>query len=261
MARNGKIANLPSGIRDTLNSRIENGDPGMALVAWLNNLPEVQSTLAESFQSRPITEQNLSEWKQGGFREWQQQQKVTDRFHSFLALSEHIEGSAEGFDVPERLAYFLAVELASETSRLLEATTDPKQRWQYLCESLRQLKSLRQGDHAAARTALERQRFEVESERLEKEEEKRAIGKLWNEALRPAWRATTRNNILAMFGNDENAAKAAAYFEWVSDLLEDPFNSPVPPPFDPTKIQVNPTEIQPDPTESDQIQPNPTKNI
>jgi hypothetical protein len=68
MARNGKIANLPSGIPDTLNSRIENSDPLMALVAWLNNLPEVLSILARMFRARPITEQNLSRRKQGGRR-------------------------------------------------------------------------------------------------------------------------------------------------------------------------------------------------
>ena len=66
MTRNGKIARLPREIRDRLNERIRDGEPGTKLVPWLNSILEVQEVLEAYFSERPITEQNLSEWKQGG---------------------------------------------------------------------------------------------------------------------------------------------------------------------------------------------------
>ncbi len=66
MTRIGKIARLPHELREELNRRLQDGEPGAELVGWLNELPEVQTVLAEHFAGRPITEQNLSEWKTGG---------------------------------------------------------------------------------------------------------------------------------------------------------------------------------------------------
>lgn len=39
MTRTGKIAWLPRTIREQLNRRLEDGEPGSDLVAWLNALP------------------------------------------------------------------------------------------------------------------------------------------------------------------------------------------------------------------------------
>jgi hypothetical protein len=65
--RNGKIARLPKPIRDELARRIDNGEQGKDLVEWLDALPAVQDVLKEQFGGRPVNEQNLSEWKQGGY--------------------------------------------------------------------------------------------------------------------------------------------------------------------------------------------------
>jgi len=76
MARIGKIARLPDGIRSQLNSRLHNGAVGRQIVPWLNSLPEVKRVLAQQFQGRPITEQNLSDWRLGGYEEWLGQREV-----------------------------------------------------------------------------------------------------------------------------------------------------------------------------------------
>jgi hypothetical protein len=76
MARIGKIARLPGGIRSQLNSRLHNGDVGRQIVPWLNSLPEVKRVLAQQFEGRPITEQNLSDWRLGGYEEWLGQREV-----------------------------------------------------------------------------------------------------------------------------------------------------------------------------------------
>src|SRR5450756_99361 len=76
MTRNGKIARLPKAIREQLNKNLEDGVPGVRLVDWLNSLPAVQQVLTEQFDGRGINETNLSEWKAGGFLDWQARQEM-----------------------------------------------------------------------------------------------------------------------------------------------------------------------------------------
>ncbi|HEV7925331.1 MAG TPA: hypothetical protein VGR14_08255 [Verrucomicrobiae bacterium] len=68
-ARNGKVARLPLAVRLQLNERLRDGHSGALLLEWLNGLFEVQCVL-EREQASPITKQNLSEWRKGGFLEW-----------------------------------------------------------------------------------------------------------------------------------------------------------------------------------------------
>ncbi len=46
LTRNGKIARLPLAIRLELNRRLDEGEQGKKLVAWLNGLPAVQAIVA-----------------------------------------------------------------------------------------------------------------------------------------------------------------------------------------------------------------------
>ena len=68
--RKGKIARLPREIRAEINHRLERSEPSPKLLAWLNALPEVRRFIDHDFAGVPISKQNLSEWRQGGFREW-----------------------------------------------------------------------------------------------------------------------------------------------------------------------------------------------
>jgi hypothetical protein len=70
MTRNGKIARLPCEVRELLNQRLRDGVGGLAVLDWLNGLPEVQEIIQEDFGGVPISKQNLSEWRAGGYREW-----------------------------------------------------------------------------------------------------------------------------------------------------------------------------------------------
>ncbi len=64
----GKITRLPSDLRDQVNRRLADGQPARTILPWLNGLPEVQQLLKEQFHSEPISEQNLSAYRQFGFR-------------------------------------------------------------------------------------------------------------------------------------------------------------------------------------------------
>jgi hypothetical protein len=68
--RNGKIAHLPFELREELNVRLSNGEPGNLLVEWLNTNPAVIDVVNTHFSGRPISEQNLSEWRNGGYEQW-----------------------------------------------------------------------------------------------------------------------------------------------------------------------------------------------
>lgn len=69
-ARVGKIARLPFEVRGELNIRIRDGQTGPEILTWLNKRPEVQLRIAQLFAGKPVTSQNLSEWRYGGYREW-----------------------------------------------------------------------------------------------------------------------------------------------------------------------------------------------
>jgi hypothetical protein len=70
MTSNGKIGRLPKHIREEANRRLENGEHGLALAAWLNSLPEVQAVMAAQFDGRPVAAHNVSQWRRHGYREW-----------------------------------------------------------------------------------------------------------------------------------------------------------------------------------------------
>ena len=67
---NGKIGRLPAGIQEDVNLRLQEGWEGPQLLAWLNSLPAVREVLDRKFGGREIKHQNLTAWRQGGYREW-----------------------------------------------------------------------------------------------------------------------------------------------------------------------------------------------
>src|ERR1700704_1614598 len=120
LTRNGKIARLPLAVRQELNRRLDEGEQGKKLVVWLNGLPEVQAIVAAEFGGKPIREQNLSEWKQGGYRDWVAQQEameVADRLWEG-AKEWHGDGRPP---LTDSLALWVAARYAMATRRVAEA--------------------------------------------------------------------------------------------------------------------------------------------
>jgi hypothetical protein len=69
-ARKGKIARLPKALRDEVCQRMEDGATYGSILTWLNELPEVKAMLEAQFKGDGVNEQNLTNWRQGGFLEW-----------------------------------------------------------------------------------------------------------------------------------------------------------------------------------------------
>lgn len=72
----GKIARLPARIREEVNRRLENGERAADIVAWLNQEPVVRERMAEYFNGAPVSEQNVSWWRQGGFEDWKRRKNA-----------------------------------------------------------------------------------------------------------------------------------------------------------------------------------------
>ena len=161
MTGTGKIARLPWTIRDELNRRLRDGELGTQLVDWLNGVPEVQSVLKEQFGGRSISEQNLSEWKQGGYREWLARQEMLELIRDFAADAGEL--TRVGGPLGDHLATMVMARYAAMMGK-----------WDGSCEAaptreLRALRALcadvvelRRGDHSAARLKLEHQRLELD---------------------------------------------------------------------------------------------------
>jgi len=115
--RRGKIARLPSQVRRDLNIRLDNNEPAAAILDWLNSLPETKRVLDDQFGSAAITPQNLSEWRQGGFREWLLLQELMDHSVRFHDGAKELDDQCE----PRVLADNLASSVAARYAALLNA--------------------------------------------------------------------------------------------------------------------------------------------
>ena len=169
MTRTGKIARLPRDLRDQLNRRLEDGQLGAQLVVWLNALPEAQAMLAREFAGRPISEQNLSEWKQGGYRDWLARQEVLAQVRELAADAEELAGAGDG--VP---AEHLATVLSARYAALLadwqgEDTDEFRRKLRSLGGLCQDIVELRRGNHSAARLKIEQERLARDRQQTEEE--------------------------------------------------------------------------------------------
>jgi hypothetical protein len=170
MTRNGKIARLPRQIREKLNRRLDDGEQGESLLEWLNELPEVKEVLKRQFGGVPINKQSLSQWRLGGYQDWLRHEESCEVVQQLAEQAGDLNAEADEQSVSEMIADFLSVELARALRAMLAEAADAKERWRQLQELLPQLSQLRRADHRAARLRIDQERWDLERERLEKEE-------------------------------------------------------------------------------------------
>lgn len=145
MARKGKIARLPDAIREMINERIRDGIPFEVIAGEINARPEVTEALQPHFKNPTIMVGNLSEWKLGGFQEWQAEKT---KAKAAQTPTERILGATQNFiDVAQgrlsdRIALLFASHMVAEIKSLEQATgTEEKARlWRELRMSLAAMK-------------------------------------------------------------------------------------------------------------------------
>ena len=156
MTRNGKIARLPESIRNELNQRLLDGERGVALVAWLNGLPQVQAVMQESFEGRPVTEDNLSQWRNGGYLAWEAGQRIGDNVSSFMDGTAALKAAARGA-LTDRMALVLTSAMIGQVLRL-ESMPDGVEKARTLRELRLSLLALKKSELYAHRLKIEKRK-------------------------------------------------------------------------------------------------------
>ena len=166
MTRRGKIARLPNAIREQINLRLENGEEGKKIAEWLNTLPEVITLLAAEFDGQRINDNNLSNWKLGGYREWEEQQAALETILQFQSEAVQLS-QAGGPQVIEQLALCLTARLATALRPSSAGSEDPAQRMEQLRRLRRDIVALRKGDHDEQWVKIQRDKLELELKKFE----------------------------------------------------------------------------------------------
>lgn len=157
-----KISRLSAETREVLNGRLREGESGSTLLVWLNELPEVKELLAQQYGGAPVSLQNLSAWRQGGYRDWLACMearegvalvvKEADGMKDLAMYGQMTEGA-----LTERLSTVLASKFAwvlANWGRVGEEGFE--QELKALRVVSREVARLRKGDHSVVRLDLRR---------------------------------------------------------------------------------------------------------
>jgi hypothetical protein len=164
------------------NLRLQDGEGGPAVLDWLNSLPQVQEIVREQFGGVPVSKQNLSEWRAGGYQDWLRREESLGTVRELMEREEGVNAAANEEDLGDWLSVALSLELVKTTEALLAEKTDPHERWKLLREILPQLAVLRREDHRGRRVRMAEERWERETERLDDEKLRADLA----EEMRPA---------------------------------------------------------------------------
>jgi hypothetical protein len=129
-----------------------------------------------------VTEQNLSEWRQGGFMDWQRQEEARAWVRELAEESEHLGDAGE---LGNRFAGVLAVELTKLARVLLDKEGEPEERWERLCAVSQELSRLRRDEQRAVQTRIREERWALAKAKQEAEAEERESTKRRERELAP----------------------------------------------------------------------------
>jgi hypothetical protein len=261
MTRVGKIARLPREIREQLNHRLQDGELGKRLVDWLNALPEVKAVLVGEFNSRAITEQNLSEWKTGGYRDWEKHQERRVLVRQLAEDAEDLEASNKNGEVSRHLSVVLAADLAQATREALAQTTNVKERLECVGQAVGKFTQLRREESNAERVRLTRERWQAEQNEAGAKDRT-------NHVLFPIYAAVIHKSFMGLMADSspESQAGTVQVLERLLEKRKSRQSAASPPSDEKSSTQFKPIQGKSshvravDQTESDPIQPNPTKN-
>jgi hypothetical protein len=161
MARIGKIARMPAEVREELNQRLRGGELGPQILPWLNSHPEAVRVLGEHFNGQPVNAQNLSDWRQGGYAEWEERQERTHRVKELARFASDL-AAANGSSIAEGAAAIASGRLLE----ILEATPEGPMDAGALKGVVNSLVSLRMAELGQARVDLDAEKLKRKDEEI-----------------------------------------------------------------------------------------------
>jgi len=222
MARTGKIARLPRHIRIQLNNRLQDGQDGKQIVHWLNSLPKVRKVLAKSFEARPITEQNLSDWRLGGYQEWLAHNDILAQVGDLADNQHELQALAPGQFLADHLAaavsFRFAAILASQGQQFDEPARGQLRLLTRLCQAA---VKLRRSDQNAARLKIETERWELARRQMAEERAETVLRKQRDALAAPIWAAVKAGERAVEFGGGKAARFAAEMLREI-ETCDDP---------------------------------------
>lgn len=90
-----KIGRLPWRLRNELNERIRDGATGTAVLGWINATPEFKGVRTET-GCDDVNPQNLTDWRNTGYKDWLDEQDKTERLSKMASLSQQIIAQTGG---------------------------------------------------------------------------------------------------------------------------------------------------------------------
>lgn len=116
MARQGKIARLPHRLRDQVNRRLLDGETSRTILQWLNAEDDAVAVWESLFEGAPANPQNLSEWRNGGYKEWLQRRQRSENLKTLSSYA--VDLAKAGGNISDGAAAIAAGQLleALETS-------------------------------------------------------------------------------------------------------------------------------------------------
>jgi hypothetical protein len=238
-ARNGKIARLPRDIRRRLNERLERSEESPQLLEWLNALPEVKKVLQKDFAGVPISPQNLSQWRQGGFQEWLARRDFCEEIREVGQLADDIMTEYASGVLADDAAIVLAGRFAIFIGRWNGEVDDQfEARARVLNGLCRSVVQLQRGMHRAKRQGFELEHLLEEKEKNEQEEVKQKL-------VAPLYNMLKVDPLAELFGGGTIGRKIAKYILAVRNdrpaeleiLPSDKFEEPEPEPKEPESVK------------------------
>jgi hypothetical protein len=151
----------------------------------------------------PISKQNLSEWRQGGFREWQISQELMLQARQLSDSASEMEDIVDTPLLPGALAGALAARYAALLNSW-DGEPDPK-----FEEKLRLLRGLNRDIALLQRTMHQASRQKREFEQALEESKRREIEEVKRETVAPIWAMLERDELAGIFGGGERGRKMA----------------------------------------------------
>jgi len=127
--------------------------------------------VARDFGGKVVREQNLSEWRQGGYRDWQRRRELCEVARQLQAAAGDLAGVTDNAAFNRALSLVLKADLAQTARQVMEEITDPAKRAECLGSLAGKFAQLRREESNAAKVEMlvdERDRELAEAERWKK---------------------------------------------------------------------------------------------